>query len=188
MEDDYDFIADAGAPAADCELDAAGVAVFSSGPPPCPVVVAGADARLAEAAKPVDGTYAPAGCHGGRPLYVRQAAPGDPPSAPLRVLWYSTEFHDWDLTVGEEPNPVRERGERGEGCARAHTLPPLPPPPLTTPLPPLPSFRTTSPCTAAAAGASRALRPRPPAPGAWRPTSRPRPRRAAPPTGTRRPK
>ena len=88
--------------------------------------LSGADAALAPSSRPVDGVYAVAGCHAGRPLYVRQAAPGDVGGAAApRVLWYSATFHDWDVTIGAEPNPVsgRRRGGREKKCVCFLTRP-----------------------------------------------------------------
>lgn len=104
--------------------------LFFSGVAPCDLRVTGLDASVEAVTLPgdgkLDGVYAVAGCHAGRPLYVRRKGaggagakkkaggsstagsttpattpPGEDPDA--RVLWYSAAFRDWDLAAGSTP-------------------------------------------------------------------------------------
>ncbi len=38
-------------------------------------------------------------CQNGRPMYLRKGKKGEE----ARVLWYSNQFRDWDLTNGSSP-------------------------------------------------------------------------------------
>lgn len=79
----------------DCRIGADSTPVFN-GTRPCDLKLEGADKLLENLAGGLDGTYAVWSCENGRPLYKRK----DSPVGQDRVLWYSAQYRDWDVTNG----------------------------------------------------------------------------------------
>lgn len=82
-----------------CGLSEDGRATFGNGTTPCDVKIEGVDAAAQLLKGGIDGVYKAFSCQGGRPMYKREG------SAPEeeRVLWYSSEYRDWDISNGSTP-------------------------------------------------------------------------------------
>eukprot|EP00884_Botryococcus_braunii_P000617 jgi/Botrbrau1/10556/Bobra.0343s0005.1 len=83
----------------DCRLGEDGKPVFN-GTKPCDVKVEGADKVLKDLPGGIDGVYEVTTCENGRPMYSRKTKK----AGEERVIWYSSEFGDWDLTNGSVPS------------------------------------------------------------------------------------
>eukprot|EP00884_Botryococcus_braunii_P016135 jgi/Botrbrau1/3204/Bobra.37_2s0034.1 len=83
----------------DCRLGEDGKPVFS-GTKPCDVKVEGADKVLKDLPGGIDGVYEVTTCENGRPMYSRKTMK----AGEERVIWYSSEFGNWDLTNGSVPS------------------------------------------------------------------------------------
>ncbi|EIE23585.1 hypothetical protein COCSUDRAFT_65999 [Coccomyxa subellipsoidea C-169] len=91
---DY-FFEDAEETEVDCRIGADSSPVFN-GTKPCDLKIEGADKLLRNLSGGLDGVYAVWSCENGRPLYKRQQSP----PGQDRVLWYSVQYRDWDVTNG----------------------------------------------------------------------------------------
>ena len=94
--------------------------VCCSGNKPCDLKIDGADKHLKGLTGGLDGKYEVHSCENGRPLYKRENSPKNEE----RLLWYSSEYRDWDLTNGTMPRDVSMQSATGVWFVRS-SLPAL---------------------------------------------------------------
>ncbi|KAK9824591.1 hypothetical protein WJX72_011552 [[Myrmecia] bisecta] len=82
----------------DCRIGADGQVKFN-GTTPCDLKLEGADKEMTTGNGGLDGVYKVHSCENGRPLYKRDGSPSNED----RVLFYSTQYRDWDITNGTFP-------------------------------------------------------------------------------------
>ncbi|GLI62884.1 hypothetical protein VaNZ11_005657 [Volvox africanus] len=91
--EEYDFFEE-------CFFDTNGQPVLANGTASCDIKVAGVDKQADKLNGGLDGVYKLTSCYNGKPMYKRQSSP----AGEDRVLWYSSTFGDWDISMGGEPN------------------------------------------------------------------------------------
>jgi iron-regulated transporter 1 len=84
----------------DCTVDKDGKVKLANGTAPCDIKIEGIDKQADLLTGGLDGVYKLYTCHDGKPAYSRQNSP----KGEERVLWYSREFGDWDVSKGPKPN------------------------------------------------------------------------------------
>jgi iron-regulated transporter 1 len=82
----------------DCTVATDGAVKFN-GTGACDIKLVGADAIAQKLHGGLDGVYKVAACENGRPMYKRDGGP----AGEDRVLWYSSQFRDWDIANGTTP-------------------------------------------------------------------------------------
>jgi hypothetical protein len=86
----------------DCTFDAKGKPQLANGTTDCPVKISGVDKQAGKLAGGIDGVYLFTSCYNGKPMYRRKNTTKT--LTEPRVLWYSAQFGDWDISKGSEPN------------------------------------------------------------------------------------